>query len=106
MKTSGLVAGTEGNVSARTPEGNLLITPSGLDYAVTEPEDIVVVSLDGTSLEGAFKPSVETPMHTGIYRARPETLDIVHTHARRLVPAEPMPSHSIANRLRVNPSRT
>lgn len=82
MRASGLVAGTEGNVSARTPEGNVLITPSGLDYAVTEPEDIVVVSLDGKTLEGSFEPSVETPMHTGIYRARPETLSIVHTHAR------------------------
>src|SRR3712207_5773926 len=82
MSASGLVAGTEGNVSARTPEGNVLITPSGLDYAVTEPEDVVVVSLDGETLEGDFEPSVETPMHTGIYRSRPETFGIVHTHAR------------------------
>jgi L-fuculose-phosphate aldolase len=82
MRASGLVAGTEGNVSARTPEGNVLITPSGLDYAVMEPEDIVVVSLDGETLEGAFEPSVETPMHTGVYRSRPEILGIVHTHAR------------------------
>jgi L-fuculose-phosphate aldolase len=82
MRASGLVAGTEGNVSARTTEGNVLITPSGLDYAVTEPEDIVVVSLNGERLEGAFEPSVETPMHTGIYRSRPETGGIVHTHAR------------------------
>ena len=40
MRASGLVAGTEGNVSARTPDGNVLITPSGLDYAVTEPEEL------------------------------------------------------------------
>ena len=82
MRASGLVAGTEGNVSARTPDGNVLITPSGLDYALMEPEDVVVVSLEGETLEGAFEPSVETPMHAGIYRARPETLGIVHTHAR------------------------
>ena len=82
MSASGLVAGTEGNVSARTLEGNVLITPSGLDYAAMEPEDVVVVSLDGRTLEGPFEPSVETPMHTGIYRTRPETLGIVHTHAR------------------------
>ncbi len=82
MVASGLVTGTSGNVSARTPEGGVLITPSGLDYALTEPEDIVVVSLDGATLEGAFEPSVETPMHTGIYRSRPETFGIVHTHAR------------------------
>ena len=45
MGASGLVAGTEGNVSVRTPEGDVLITPSGLDYAVMEPEDVVLVSL-------------------------------------------------------------
>ncbi|MDQ3943406.1 MAG: class II aldolase/adducin family protein, partial [Actinomycetota bacterium] len=52
MRASGLVAGTEGNVSARTPEGNVLISPSGLDYTLTEPEDVVIVSLDGEMLEG------------------------------------------------------
>lgn len=82
MRDSGLVAGTEGNVSARTPDGDVLVTPSGLDYSVMEPEDVVLVSLDGKTLEGAFEPSVETPMHTGIYRSRPETRGIVHTHAR------------------------
>lgn len=81
MRDSGLVAGTEGNVSARAPDGNVLVTPSGLDYAVMEPEDVAVVSLDGKPLGGAFEPSVEWPMHTGIYRSRPETLGIVHTHA-------------------------
>jgi len=82
MRDSGLVAGTEGNVSARTPGGEVLLTPSGLDYAIMEPEDVVLVSLDGKTLEGAFEPSVETPMHTGIYRSRPETRAVVHTHAR------------------------
>jgi L-fuculose-phosphate aldolase len=82
MSASGLVAGTEGNVSARTPRGDVLITPSGLDYAVMEPEDVVLVSLGGETLGGAFEPSVETPMHTGIYRSRPETRAVVHTHAR------------------------
>ena len=82
MSESGLVVGTAGNVSVRTPDGAVLVTPSGLDYAAIEPEDIVLVDLDGAVVEGAFEPSVETPMHTGIYRARPETGGIVHTHAR------------------------
>ena len=82
MSESGLVVGTSGNVSARTPDGNALVTPSGLDYALMEPEDVVLVDLDAKVLEGAFEPSVETPMHTGIYRSRPETQGIVHTHAR------------------------
>jgi len=82
MSASGLVAGTEGNVSARTPGGDVLVTPSGLDYSIMEPEDVVLVSLDGETLGGAFEPSVEAPMHTGIYRSRPEARAIVHTHAR------------------------
>jgi L-fuculose-phosphate aldolase len=82
MRDSGLVVGTSGNVSARTPDGNVLVTPSGLDYWAMVPEDIVLVDLGGAVIEGSFEPSVEWPMHTGIYRARPETGGIVHTHAR------------------------
>jgi L-fuculose-phosphate aldolase len=82
MRESGLVAGTEGNVSARTPDGNILVSPSGLDYAVMEPGDVVLVDPGGAAIEGHFEPSVETPMHTGIYRARSDASGIVHTHAR------------------------
>lgn len=82
MSASGLVSGTAGNVSARTPDGRVLVTPSGLDYGLMEPEDIALVSLDCELLEGSFEPSVETPMHTGIYRLRPDVSGIVHTHAR------------------------
>ncbi|BBL79159.1 aldolase [Rubrobacter xylanophilus] len=82
MSGSGLVVGTSGNVSARTEDGNLLITPSGLDYAVLEPGDVVLVDPEGQVLEGDLLPSVETPMHAGIYRSRPDVAGIVHTHAR------------------------
>jgi L-fuculose-phosphate aldolase len=82
MISSGLVKGTSGNVSARTPENDVLVTPSGLDYAELGPEDLVLVDLAGNLLDGAWKPSTETPMHTGIYRARPEVHGIVHTHSR------------------------
>lgn len=81
MSASGLVPTTSGNVSARTPEGNVLITPSGLDYSVLEPEDMVLVTLDGEVLEGSLDPSSEVPMHTGIYRSKPDVGGIVHTHA-------------------------
>lgn len=82
MISSGLVKGTSGNVSARTPENDVLVTPSGLDYAELGPEDVVLVDLNGDFLDGAWKPSTETPMHTGIYRARPDVGGIVHTHSR------------------------
>jgi len=82
MSASGLVVGTSGNLSARTPEGDILITPSGLDYALLEPKDVVLVDLEGRVLEGCLEPSTETPMHTGIYHSRPRVGGIVHTHAR------------------------
>jgi L-fuculose-phosphate aldolase len=82
MISSGLVTGTSGNVSARTAEGDVLITPSGLDYGQLEPDDIVLVDLEKNVLEGALEPSSETPMHTGIYRARPQVDAVVHTHSR------------------------
>jgi len=78
---SGLVTGTSGNVSARTPEGDILVTPSGIDYEELEPGDIVLVGLEGEILEGSLGPSTETPMHTGIYRVRPEVGAVVHTHS-------------------------
>ncbi len=80
--SSGLVTGTSGNVSARTTEGDVLITPSGLDCSSMQPEDVVLVSVRGEVLEGSLKPSTETPMHTGIYRARPRINAVVHTHSR------------------------
>ncbi|MDQ3316146.1 MAG: class II aldolase/adducin family protein [Actinomycetota bacterium] len=80
--SSGLVTGTSGNVSARTPEGNVLVTPTGLPYEAMEPESIVLVDIDGQILEGSLAPSSETPMHTGIYRARRSVGAVVHTHSR------------------------
>src|SRR5215203_3206564 len=81
MVASGLVTGTSGNVSARTPEGDVLMTPSGLDYGELEPGDVVLVDVNGRVLVFYLAPSTETPMHTGIYRARPEVGALVHTHS-------------------------
>lgn len=80
--SSGLVTGTSGNVSARTPEGDVLVTPTGLPYEALGPEHVVLVSLDGVHLEGDLEFSSETPMHTGIYRARQNVGAVVHTHSR------------------------
>jgi L-fuculose-phosphate aldolase len=73
----GLIVGSSGNVSGRTPEG-MLITPSGGDpETVTE---VVHVSLDGTALQGT-NPSSEWPMHAAIYKVCPAAKFIAHTHA-------------------------
>ena len=79
---AGFCPSKSGNVSARWGEG-LLITPSGLPYAQTMPEDLIHLSLDGVVLAGSRKPSSEWPFHTAIYKARPDAQAIVHTHSPR-----------------------
>ncbi len=81
MGASELVVGTSGNISILTPEGDVLITPSALDYEEMNPEDVVLVNMEGKVIEGSLNPSSETPMHVGIYRDRPNIGAIVHTHS-------------------------
>lgn len=78
-----LVAWTSGNVSARDPETDLVvIKPSGVKYEDLTPENMVVVDLDGTPVEGDYKPSSDTASHCYIYRCRPDVHGVVHTHSR------------------------
>ncbi|WP_059170370.1 L-fuculose-phosphate aldolase [Bacillus sp. FJAT-27445] len=80
--TSGLTKGTGGNISIfNREEGLAAISPSGLDYFSTEPEDIVVVDLDGNVIEGSRKPSSELEMHLIFYRKRDDIDALVHTHS-------------------------
>lgn len=79
---AGFCPSKSGNVSARF-EGGMLITPSGLPYAQTKPEDLIQLKLDGTVVSGSRKPSSEWPFHVEIYKARPDAQAIVHTHSPR-----------------------
>jgi L-ribulose-5-phosphate 4-epimerase len=58
------------------------IKPSGVDYQDLTSEQMVVVDLDGNVLEGALKPSSDTPTHRCLYRAFPTIGAVVHTHSR------------------------
>lgn len=78
----GLVHGTSGNIAMRDEEDDVIaITPSGISYTGMQPEDIAIVDLNGKWLDGKYKPSSEVPMHTAVYRARPDVKATVHTHA-------------------------
>jgi L-fuculose-phosphate aldolase len=82
MLASGLVRGTSGNVSARPPGSDwCLVTPSGVDYQAMRVEDLVRVDLVGGRVEGRLKPSVDTPVHIAVYRARPDVGAVIHTHS-------------------------
>jgi L-ribulose-5-phosphate 4-epimerase len=82
LPKQGLVTWTGGNVSGRDPEtGYVVIKPSGVRYEDLSPDKLVVVSLDGTVVEGPLKPSVDTATHLYVYRHRPDVGGVVHTHS-------------------------
>jgi L-ribulose-5-phosphate 4-epimerase len=78
----GLVTFTWGNVSGIDRElGLVVIKPSGVPYEDLIVEDLVVVNLEGEIVEGALRPSSDTPTHLALYRAFPQIGGIVHTHS-------------------------
>lgn len=78
----GLVLFTWGNASAiDRDKGLVVIKPSGVDYDIMKPEDMVVVDLDGKVVEGSLRPSSDTPTHLVLYKAFPEIGGVVHTHS-------------------------
>ena len=82
LPRNGLVSWTSGNVSARDPEtGYIVIKPSGISYNTMQPEDMVVVNLEGNLIEGTLKPSSDTLSHLVVYRQREDVNGIVHTHS-------------------------
>ncbi len=79
---NGLVVLTFGNASgADRAKGVMAIKPSGLDYAVLRPADMVVVDLDGRIVEGKLRPSSDAPTHLELYRAFSQAGGIVHAHS-------------------------
>ncbi len=80
----GLITFTWGNVSGIDREkGLIVIKPSGVEYDVMTPEDMVVVDLKtGERVEGRLNPSSDTPTHLVLYRSFPNIGGVVHTHSR------------------------
>ncbi|CAG7643340.1 L-ribulose-5-phosphate 4-epimerase [Paenibacillus allorhizosphaerae] len=78
----GLVTFTWGNASGidRT-SGLVVIKPSGVPYEDLLPDDMVVVDLQGSVVEGRLKPSSDTPTHVVLYQAFPAIGGVVHTHS-------------------------
>lgn len=77
----GLIHGTSGNIAVRDFEANVIaISPSGREYGSMVYQDIAIVTPEGEWIDGPYKPSSETPMHTAVYRARADVGATVHVH--------------------------
>lgn len=82
MSGSGLTTGTSGNISIYVPEkGMMVISPSGIGYFDTKPEDVVIMDLDSNIIEGTRKPSSEWALHSEMYKRKLDCRSVVHTHS-------------------------
>jgi L-ribulose-5-phosphate 4-epimerase len=78
----GLINLTFGNASAiDRAKGVFAIKPSGVDYAVLQPDDMVLIDLEGNKVDGALNPSSDTPTHCKLFLAFPSIGGVVHTHS-------------------------
>jgi L-fuculose-phosphate aldolase len=78
LDDKGILTSTDGNLSARLPDGGTLITPSGSCKGQLEAEKIVRLFRDGSPRSG--RPSSEIALHRMIYARRPDVQAIVHAH--------------------------
>ena len=82
MSAARLSTGTSGNISIYNAEKGLMaISPSGMDYFSTQPEDVVITDLEANIVDGARKPSSEWGLHTAFYKHKPQARAVVHTHS-------------------------
>lgn len=80
----GMTTTSGGNLSMLDSNGDIWITPSGIDKGSLTVSDIVRVKPDGTII-GKYQPSCELPFHRAIYQNRPDIKAIVHAHPPALV---------------------
>ena len=80
----GMTTTSGGNISVADENGDIWITPSGVDKGALRPEDIMCIKKDGT-VSGLHKPSSEFPFHKSVYQSRPDLRALIHAHPPALV---------------------
>lgn len=80
LHAQGFVAATDGNLSVRLDANRVMVTPTGFSKGALQPEDLVVVDMQGNKLSGENYPSSEIAMHLTIYRMRRDVGAVVHAH--------------------------
>jgi len=80
MKESRLITLCGGNVCIRLDDGNIAVTPSGLDYEIMTTDDICIVDIDGNRVEGHRRPTSDLDAILHIFRVMPWVNATIHTH--------------------------
>jgi len=81
---SGYTTTSGGNLSIMDDNGDMWITPSGIDKGSLTEKDIMLIKADGTII-GPHKPSSEYPFHRELYKMRPKMRAVIHAHPPGLV---------------------
>ncbi len=86
----GLTHGSTGNISARTEDGGLLVSPTGTSFGRLDPGRLSRFDANGTLISGD-KPTKEMPLHTAFYDTRSSAGAVVHLHSSHAVAWSMMP---------------
>ena len=78
--SKGMIAASDGNMSAKIANNRYLVTPSGLFKGFLKEDDLVVINQEGKVIEGRHGPSSELMMHLKAYEMRSDVEAVVHAH--------------------------
>lgn len=90
MFDRGLTAGSSGNISVRTPDGGLLVSPTGTSFGRLDPGRLAQFDATGRQIAGD-RPTKEMPLHTAFYDTRGRTAAVVHLHSCHAVALSTLP---------------
>ncbi len=90
MFDRGLTGGSTGNISARTADGGLLVSPTGTSFGRLDPGRLSRFDISGQLIDGD-KPTKEMPLHTAFYDTRSTAGAVVHLHSCHSVALSLMP---------------
>ncbi|MDB2548260.1 aldolase [Paracoccaceae bacterium] len=90
MFDRGLTGGSTGNISARTEDGGLLVSPTGSSFGRLDPAELSRFDAAGQHISG-LKPTKEMPLHSAFYETRKSAGAVVHLHSCHSVAWSMMP---------------
>ena len=96
MFDRGLTGGSTGNISARTPDGGLLVSPTGTSFGRLDPARLSRFDEKGVLIDGD-PPTKEMPLHTAFYDTRSTAGAVVHLHSCHSVALSMMPDVNVDN---------